>query len=151
MAESPDPQLIEARELIESLLQLRPSLSGSKVSAALRDALGSAERQWALYLLLLADADLVSELLPELLIAGLRSRDALLVRQVVGRLSRNVLQPQLSSVIRHRLPNADDEEFRRMAELLRHLGLEAELQELVAVAKDSDDSNIREVAADFAL
>jgi len=47
------------------------------------------------------------------------------------------------------LPTADDEEFRRMAELLHHLGLQAELADLLAIAKESDDSDIREVAADF--
>lgn len=151
MTNSADPQLTEARDLIERLLVLRPALRGEQVVSALRTALGSATRQWALYLLLLADSDLVRELLPELLIAGLRPRDAVLVRGILGRLPRDVLQNQLSPLIRDRLANSEDDEFRRMAELLKHLGLSAELADLVAVARASSDPNIREVAQDFAL
>jgi hypothetical protein len=151
MTASANPQLAEARTLIERLLLVRPALRGSQVVSDLRDALASDERQWALYLLLLADTDLVSELLPELVAAGFRPRDALLVREILGRLPRAVLQSQLPPVIRDRIRNAEDDEFRRLAELLKHLGLSGQLADLVAVAKASDDPNIRQVAEDFEL
>ena len=149
MTTSVNPQLAEARALIERLLLVRPSLRGSQVISDLSDALGSARRQWALYLLSLADADLVSELLPELVVAGFRPRDALLVREILGRLPRAALQSLLPPVIHDRLRDAEDDEFRRIAELLKHLGLSDQLADLVAVARVSDDPNIREVADDF--
>ncbi len=151
MTTSAGSPLAEARGLIERLLLVRPALRGSRVVPALRDELGSAKRQWVLYLLLLVDANVVRELVPELVVAGLRPRDALLVREILGRLPRNVLQSHLSPVIRRQLPDAEDDEVRRMAELLKHLGLASELANLVAVAKVSDDPNIREVAADWEL
>lgn len=149
MSTCPSPDFSEARDLIERLLRLRSTLEGPRAVEALREALRKAEGRWALYFLLLADADLVREVLPELIVAGLCHRDALLVRGIVGRLPRSVLQSELPPVIEVRLADADDDEFRRLAELLDHLGLDAELAHLVAVARQSEDPDIREVAESF--
>jgi hypothetical protein len=151
MNTSTNPPLVEARELVERLLLVRPVLRGPDVVSALREALVTTERQWVLYLLLLVDANVVRELVPELIVAGFRPRDALLVREIFGRLPRDVLQSHLSPVIRGQLPGAEDDEVRRMAELLRHLGLASDLADLVAAAKVSSSPDIREIAGDFEL
>jgi len=76
-------------------------------------------------------------------------RNAVLTREVLARLPREELELRLRPLISERLNDADDDEYRRLAEALAHLGLEDVLAELVARAIESDDPHVREVAEDF--
>jgi hypothetical protein len=91
------------------------------------------------------------ELVPQLYQAALISRSDILVpaREALGRVDPGWLSTALAPEVERTLPDADDEVFRRLAELLDHLGQEALLARVVSAAEDSDDEDIREVADDF--
>ena len=96
------------------------------------------------------DQGITLQVLPELVdIAAHSHRDALLARQAIGRLPYEAVARRLSDVVMPRLPTADDDEYRRLAELLDHLGLYDLLRTLVDAALASDDVNTREVGEDF--
>jgi hypothetical protein len=138
-----------AKRLMVDLLRVRPALQSREVTTRIKEALQSAERQWALYLLMIVDVDMTRQVLPELLQAGLRHRDAVLVREIIGRLPRRVLAIDLPPLIEDRMSTADEDEFRRMAELLDHLGLVEALNSIVQQAMEGDDPGIRDAAEDF--
>ena len=95
--------------------------------------------------------DRVRDLVPELVQAALISRPEILVpaREALGRLDAGWLSLALRPEVERVLPDADWEVYRRLAELLRHLGQEALLARVVAAAAESDDEDVREVADDF--
>jgi len=99
----------------------------------------------------LLDTDYSAALIDELVSASLSHRNALRVRQILGRLphaqAKHVVPP---AVWRQLQATADYDAFRRMAELLSHLGLRGALSQLSAQALKSSDPDIREVGADFA-
>ena len=82
--------------------------------------------------------------------ASISHRDALLARQVVARMSYASYAAAVPPVVDQLLEDADDDAYRRLAELLDHLGLYAHLQRLSERASDSSDADIREVGSDFA-
>ena len=135
--------------LMLALLDVRPRLSSPRAVQELREHLRTPNRQAALFVLLIVDVTVVCQLIPELFTALLRPRDTELVRGILGRLPREVRQPLIHSEVAHRLATADDDEFRRIAELLYHLGQNDDLRNLVVQALAHSDPNIREVGEDF--
>ena len=108
------------------------------------------ERRATLIALLSLDPAVSLDLVDRLvLIAAMSHRDALVVRQILGRLPRVQLTDPLAAVVTTRLQTADDDEYRRLAELARHLGQEALLRDVVRSALASSDRHIREVGSDF--
>lgn len=109
-------------------------------------------RRAALRILGGADPQLVAEVLPALEPLLLVSHSLLQeCRRVLLRLPRgevlDYLQHLTSAVIAD--PAADDEAYRRLAELLRTVGADRALGRLVAAAALSTDPDVREVAEDF--
>ncbi|MFM9700234.1 hypothetical protein [Streptomyces europaeiscabiei] len=76
-------------------------------------------------------------------------RWALAARQAIDRIPRDRLLPLLEALILDRLDSADDDEYRRFAELLAHVEAWELLGQLVARALTTDDPHTHEVAQDF--
>lgn len=122
----------------EALTVIRP---------ALRRATG---RTRALTLLAHLGSDVTSAVVPELVEAALSHRDALAARELLGRLPYDAAARLVPPAVWDLLAEEDDDDaYRRMAELLRHLGLSDTLRELCRRAAASDDPDVREVAEDF--
>jgi len=62
---------------------------------------------------------------------------------------RSAVQAQLQESVERRLVTADDDEYRRLAELLDYLDDRETLRRLIQTALDSPDPEINEVGADF--
>lgn|SRR5262249_9102593 len=97
----------------------------------------------------LAYLDPALDLLEDVLDRAESHRDAGLAKQVPGRLPRATLAQPLHDAVVRRLDRADDDQYRCLAGLLRHLGLVVTLQALVDRALQSADRHIREVGEDF--
>lgn len=121
----------------------------SLVEAARASLRNLQENRSALNALAYLDPHFTLALLDEVLDRAEQPRDAPLARQVLGRLARDTLAQPLGDAVERRLERADDDQYRRLAELLRFLGLSGTLQALVDRALQSADSNIREVGEDF--
>lgn len=119
---------------------------------AIRNALrGVAERTDAMTLLGELSAEYTVAVLPELVRVALSQRDTYRVRQLIGQLPYDDTATSVPSVVWAQLAQTtDDDAYRRMAELLKHLGLTQTLRALCEKAAMSTDPGIREVAADFA-
>lgn len=76
-------------------------------------------------------------------------RDAVLVRQILGRLPYHEVTARVPPIVDALLDDADDHDYRRYAELLVHLGLADALRDLCSRASNSPDPGTREVAAEF--
>jgi hypothetical protein len=88
-------------------------------------------------------------LLPELVDMSTSHGWAFKARQAIDRIPRDCLLPLLEPLILDRLDSADDDEYRRLAELLAHIRARGLLSQLVARALATDDAHIREVGQDF--
>lgn len=109
------------------------------------------ERPAALSILGLLDTSYTAELVDTLVSASLSHRDALAVREVLGRLTYREAQRIVPPAVDRQLARTpDDDAYRRLAELLDHLGLARALRLLAERALASDDPDIREVGEDFA-
>ncbi len=137
------------KTLMLDLLRLRPKWKGPEVGEKLKLELRAREGEWVLYLMLLADTDLCLALLPEVFGEVFNTRVTLLVREVLGRLPRKTLEAELLPLIDKQMLTAEYDEFRRMAELLEHLGLSEALRALVQRGSESDDPDIRDAATDY--
>jgi hypothetical protein len=81
---------------------------------------------------------------------ALSHREALRVRQILGRVAHNDLEAAVPPVVWEQLKTTPDyDAYRRLAELLAYLGLDEALQELRHRALGSDDPDVREVGEDF--
>jgi hypothetical protein len=90
-------------------------------------------------------------LLPDLVaVASIDVRGLPFVRSAIASLDRTWLEANIEPHVWLQLgPEASDEHYRRLAELLRGLRLRDLLRKLVDRAATSLDANIREVAEDF--
>ncbi|MDV9187793.1 hypothetical protein R6L23_06130 [Streptomyces sp. SR27] len=118
------------------------------LKAALAGGAGAWDQGAALDFLAALSAD-GSELLPELVGWTTSHRWALSARQAIDRIPRDRLLPLLEPLILDRLDSADDDEYRRFAELLAHIEAWDLLGQLAARAFTSDNPDTREVAEDF--
>jgi len=116
------------------------------VALGLRDP---TQRRTTLLLLANLDPVVVLAALDDLVPIALNDRDAVLVRQVLGRLAHADLSSRLPPIIWLRLESADDHDVRRFGELFDHLGLLDELKRLRHWALMNGDPTIREVGKDF--
>jgi hypothetical protein len=118
---------------------------------ALRAALGVRAGPWqracALDLLAALPED-VPALLDDLVDLSLSHGWALAARRAVGALPRDGLEPLLEPLVLERLDSADGDEYRRLAELLVHVGAWDLLGRLVDRAREAEDPGTREVADD---
>jgi hypothetical protein len=105
----------------------------------------------ALLMLGLLETDFSEALVGQLVSASLSHRNALRVRQILGRLPHDQAERIVPPAVWDQLRETDDyDAYRRLAELLAHLGLHAALSQLSAQALMSGDPDIREVGEDFA-
>ncbi|MGW5129072.1 hypothetical protein ACWEQ7_34540 [Streptomyces sp. NPDC004069] len=118
------------------------------LKAALAGGAGAWDQGAALDFLAALSAD-GPALLPELVGWSTSHRWAFDARQAIARIPRDHLLPLLEPLILDRLDSADDDEYRRFAELLAHVEAWGLLGQLVARALTSDDPHTREVAEDF--
>lgn len=120
-------------------------------SQVLRSALtgGSSWHQAAALSFLQAVPTDVPDLLEELVALALSHSHARSARRAVEA-SRQQVLPEIDRIVARRLPTADADDFRRYAELLAHLGSWGSLGNLVGLALESRDADIREVGEDFA-
>jgi hypothetical protein len=88
-------------------------------------------------------------LLEPLVNAALSDRSALWARQAIARVSSDRLFPELERIVPAQLEDADDLDYRRLAELLVHVQAWTILHKLVLRALASDDADTREVGEDF--
>jgi hypothetical protein len=117
----------------------------------LRDALSRpAERGTALRVLAGMDERTIRALLPDLvLLASHVNRDLYAARGIIQRFERSWLRSELPRILDDILEDASDEEYRRLAELLRGMDEPDLLSRLTIRARTTDDPAIREVADDF--
>ncbi|MFC7277258.1 hypothetical protein ACFQS1_24965 [Paractinoplanes rhizophilus] len=94
-------------------------------------------------------SDDVPELLEQLVEHAMSPRWALAARRAIAAGRHEEVAPALRQIIDRLLPTADPEEYRRLAELLRHLGDREGLRMLLDGASRRDDPDIREVVDDF--
>lgn len=118
------------------------------LKAALAGGAGAWDQGAALDFLAALSAD-GSAVLPELVAWSTSHRWALAARQAIDRIPRDRLLPQLEPLILDRLDSADDDEYRRIAELLAHIKAWELLGQLAARGLTSDDPHTREAAEDF--
>jgi hypothetical protein len=111
-------------------------------------AAGAWHQRTALDFLAALSADGLA-LLPELVELSTSHRWALDARQAIARIPRDRLLPLLEPLILDRLDSADDDEYRRFAELLAHIEAWELLGRLAARGLASNDPDTREVAQDF--
>jgi hypothetical protein len=118
----------------------------------LRQALGVPEEQTvALVILGMLDTEYSEKCIDELVSASLSHRNALRVRQLLGRLPRDQAEHVVPPAVWRQLRETSDyDAYRRMAELLSHLGLTDAVTQLSAKALRNSDPDIREVGEDFA-
>jgi hypothetical protein len=117
-----------------------------QLGAALTDP---SRRRSALLILQQVDVPVTVSLLEPIVSAALSHRDALLARETLGRLPYRLGAARVPPVVAGLLDGSDDDTYRRLAELLDHLGLYAALRDLCERAARSDDPNVREVGTDF--
>ncbi|GLZ79591.1 hypothetical protein Afil01_43980 [Actinorhabdospora filicis] len=94
--------------------------------------------------------DDVPELLDQLVENATSHAWALVARRAIAAGRRELVTPLLRRIVRERLETADAEDYRRLAELLRHMNDDEALGELVRRAADLEDPDMQEVARDFA-
>ncbi len=88
-------------------------------------------------------------LLPQLVEHALSHRWAGFAREAIGAAPYRLTHPALKEIVLPRLDSADDDEYRRFAELLAHVEAWDLLRQLTKRALASDDPDIREVGDDF--
>jgi hypothetical protein len=141
--------LAHTRELIPLRAAAIRVDRNSLVDAARASLRNLQENRRGLEALAYLDPGFTLDLLEDVLDRAESPRDAGLAKQVLGRLPRATLAQPLHDAVARRLDRADDDQYRRLAELLRHLGFTDTLQALVDRALQSADGNIREVGEDF--
>lgn len=142
--------LAQVRQLVPARAAAATADRQSIVEAARASLRDVREQRSALEVLALLDPGVTLALLEDVVrIAAHTQRDALLVRQVLGRLPHDTLAGRLHEAVVGRLDAADDDEYRRLAELARHLGLGPTLRAIVDRALASPDPLTREVGEDF--
>jgi hypothetical protein len=139
---------------LEALVRVSTSLeelsSRADVATRLRAGLlNPTERRPTLLILGLMDTRHTAQVADQVVEAAESHRNARLARELLGRLPRNELQALIPPLVSARLEQADDDAYRRLAELLVHLGLKEALDELRARAASSHDPSVREIAVDF--
>jgi hypothetical protein len=142
----------QALELAGSLYSTAYALQADQPAtlARLRAELAGGQTRQALLLLANLHPDYTVALADPLATRALSHRDALLVRQVFGRLPHHEAVDVVPAAVWRQLGRtADDDAYRRLAELLDHLGLDDALRELAEAALRSDDPAIREVGEEF--
>lgn len=147
------PSYIE--EALTAIQQLPPILrplrtDPTATASQLRDALRDPTRRRAA-LLLASLLDPIITMLSLDVVIGLAAsdRDAVLVRQILGRMPYHETLARVPAIVDVHLDDADDHDYRRYAELLVHLGLGGALRDLCARASKSPEPGIREVADEF--
>ncbi|MFB7600041.1 hypothetical protein [Streptomyces sp. NPDC056160] len=118
------------------------------LKAALAGGAGAWDQGAALDFLAALSAD-GPTLLPELVGWSTSHRWALAARQAIDQIPRHQLLPLLEPLILDQLDTADDDEYRRFAELLAHVEAWELLGQLVARALTTNDPHTHEVAEDF--
>jgi hypothetical protein len=98
---------------------------------------------------LAALSDDVPAVLDRLIELSMSHRSGLAARQAIAPAWRSGRLPDLPQKVIARLDHADDDEYRDLAELLKHLQAWGVLRELAKRAKASADPQIREVAEDL--
>lgn len=138
-----------ADRLNRALGPLRIDREGAK--DRLRSALRQPEQEvQAILLLDTLSTEPTKGLIDVLLDHALRDRYTVLIRNLLGRLAWSEAKEIVPPAVWRLLDKADEgDDYRRMAELLDHLGLHEALQELCVRASDSIDEDVREVAGDF--
>jgi hypothetical protein len=141
--------LAHTRELIPLRAAAIRVDRNSLVDAARASLRNVHENRRGLEALAYLDPGFTLDLLEDVLDRAENHRDAGLAKLVLGRLPRATLAQPLHNAVVRRLDRADDDQYRRLAELLSHLGLAITLQALVDRALQSADRYIREVGEDF--
>jgi hypothetical protein len=121
----------------------------SRTDTLARALAGSAWDQSVALEFLAALSDDVPALLDRLIELSLSHGWAFAARQAIASAWRTGSLPALPEKVIARLDHADDDEYRRLAELLEHLQAWDALHELVRRARAADDPHTREVAEDF--
>jgi hypothetical protein len=142
-----------ARNAATTLVQAAHAVRSNHAGAVtlLHQELGDVtRRRVAMVVLGVLPTEYTVEVADLLVHASTSDRDALLVRQIFGRLPRHqVVDVVPPAVWRFVAQGADYVEYRRLAELLDYLALDDALRLLCEVALDSDDSETREVGREY--
>lgn len=155
MTEQPDDQALWAALVAAEQDRARRraefyQLAKSRTEVITTALAGSVWDQGTALAFLAALPDDVPAVLDRLIELSLSHRWALAARQAITPAWRAGRLAELPQKAIARLEDADDDEYRRLAELLEHVHAHDALRELVKRAKTSDDPHIREVAVDFA-
>jgi hypothetical protein len=116
----------------------------------LRHGLADPTRRRACLLVLsVLDPEVTVGVLDQVVGLAAGDRDAVLIRQILGRLPYREVRAGVPPVVDVELDDADDHDFRRFAELLEYLGLGEALDVLCVRAEGHPDEGVREVATEF--
>ena len=138
------------RQLVPLKAEAAQADRSSLIDAARASLATPLEQRWALEVLVWLDPAVTLALLDDVVrIGALSHRDALLTRQVLGRLPRRAIAKPLHAIVDKLLDTADDDGYRRLAELAQHLGLSVALGSIVDSALASADPHTREVGEEF--
>jgi hypothetical protein len=91
----------------------------------------------------------VPALLDQLVENAMSPQWALAARRAIASGPHDLVAPALRVIAERRLAGADADDYRRLAELLRHLGDKDALGELLRRASLSGDGDVRDVGRDF--
>jgi hypothetical protein len=107
------------------------------------------QRAATLRVILELEPEVVQQLLPELVtLAGTTHGEGILARRAIGELPQT-RRGAVTDIVLGRLASADSDEYRRLAELLWHIGDRGTLAQVTTLAQASADPEIREVGEDF--
>jgi hypothetical protein len=148
-----DPAFSRALEMAGELYTATWPLNADRSTTLyrLRKALTNpTKNRLALLLMQVLHTDFTVALADVLTRRALSTRDTYLVRHLFARLPRDEAVGVVPNAVWRQLAETDDcDAYRRMAELLDHLGLDHALQQLAEAAAASDDPETREVGKEY--
>ena len=140
-------QAAEALQITMSDLRTNSETAIDCLRSALTDF---SARDPALTVLGILSTDYTVKLIDDLVVVALRTRYTLQIRNLLGRLAYQQAEALVPLAVWRLLEaESDGDAYRRMAELLDHLGLKDALDQLFIQARNSIDEDAREMAEDF--
>lgn len=135
-----------------AMIEARMALIATDWEPVVRRALSTSDKETALRLLQILPDERTRPFADALLPLALRSKPYVgVVRQLLASLGPGWMSANARDFVEQTIssPNATEEEFHRLAELLDELNEPDLLKMVVDAARRSDDPDIREVAEDY--
>lgn len=144
-----DSAIAAVRKLLVAVGELQAMDRASLTELVEVELANAANRDLTLVILANLEPDVTKSVLAILVPLACSDRYAMRVRQILGRVDRATLESHVPAIVDGVLDDADELGYRRIAELLAHLGLSAALERLRQRAAQSDNVGIQEIDQDF--